>query len=231
MPSEDHPQVPFDEQAALEQLERLKHDVEESRQRRKDASAAFDTFVSSFRKDKDPADNVDPAPRHAEPRALSPRFDAHVAFPIQPRTRRQPLPMGVLVAGVIAIAAVVVLTRVWWGAPSEQPANPHASVQTAAGAPPALPAPSGQTAAGGLQAELVTIRSVWVRATADGVRLVERELRADERIPLRASQSIVIRAGDGGAVKLLIDGQDRGALGPDGIVVTRTFTASSATGR
>jgi hypothetical protein len=66
---------------------------------------------------------------------------------------------------------------------------------------------------------------VWIRATADGVRVVERELRPDERIPLRAARALVIRAGDAGAVRMSVNGQDRGVLGADGIVVTRTYNA------
>ena len=53
MASDDQPQntpAPFDEQTAAENLARVQRELEESRQRRKDASAAFDKFVSSFRK-------------------------------------------------------------------------------------------------------------------------------------------------------------------------------------
>ena len=57
----------------------------------------------------------------------------------------------------------------------------------------------------------------------DGVREVERELNAGDRIPLRAGRTSVIRAGNAGAVRLTIDGEDRGLLGPEGEVVTRTL--------
>jgi hypothetical protein len=59
---------------------------------------------------------------------------------------------------------------------------------------------------------------------ADGERVVERELPADARVPLKAARTIVIRTGDAGAVRLSIAGQDQGILGRDGEVVTRTFT-------
>jgi hypothetical protein len=59
---------------------------------------------------------------------------------------------------------------------------------------------------------------------ADGERVVERELPADARVPLKAAKTIVIRTGDAGAVRLSIGGQDQGILGRDGEVVTRTFT-------
>jgi hypothetical protein len=37
----------------------------------------------------------------------------------------------------------------------------------------------------------------------------------------------VIRAGDAGSVRIILDGRDRGPLGADGIAVTRTFTAAA----
>lgn len=48
MPPEQRPRSPFDEQAALAELERLQRAIEESRRQRKDAVARFDHFVASF---------------------------------------------------------------------------------------------------------------------------------------------------------------------------------------
>lgn len=75
-------------------------------------------------------------------------------------------------------------------------------------------------------AELVALRRVWVRVTIDGERVLERELPADTRVPLEAGEIIVVRAGDGGAVRLSIRGEDQGVLGVDGQVITRTFTST-----
>jgi hypothetical protein len=47
-------------------------------------------------------------------------------------------------------------------------------------------------------------------------------------VPIRAAETIAIRAGDAGAVRFAIAGQDQGSLGRDGIVVTRTFSAKTA---
>jgi hypothetical protein len=68
-------------------------------------------------------------------------------------------------------------------------------------------------------------RRVWVRVLLDGERAIERELPPGTRIPLQADRAIVIRAGDAGALRLTINGVDRGPLGRDAEIVTRTFTA------
>ena len=73
------------------------------------------------------------------------------------------------------------------------------------------------------QAEVTTIRRVWMRVTVDGERVVEREVAEGTKIPLNGSQ-IVIRAGDAGAVRVSIAGKDQGVFGPAGQVATRTFT-------
>src|SRR5438094_843243 len=126
---------PFDEKAALEELERLRDAIEESRRRRSQRSDEFEAFIRSFRTGAAPA-------------------DAHA-----------------------------------------------------------------------LQGELKIQRRVWVRVLLDGQRAVERELAAGTRIPLQADRAIVIRAGDAGALRLTINGVDRGPLGKDAEIITRTFTA------
>jgi len=230
MPAEE-PEAPrpaFDERAAVENLERLTRELEASRQRRKDASAAFDRFVSSFRR---PGDEARPAPPPAH-RTLSPRFDAPVFPPRQARARRRLPHAGLLAGGIVALAAGVLLTRGWRNSPSPPPADGPAvqragsPVETPATAE--LPAPSREQAphTSEAPAELVAVRRVWVRATVDGQRVIERELAPGTRIPLRG-RTIVIRAGDAGAVRMAIDGQDRGPMGPEGIVMTRTYTTPS----
>jgi uncharacterized protein DUF4115 len=231
MPGEEH--TPFNEQAALAELERLQRALAESRQRRKHATAAFDDFVGSFR--REPADPVGRAARHVERRPLSADLDTPVAPAAQPAAPRKPFPKAGLLAGAVtAVAAGVVLTRAWRSAPPAPTSAPATtSTPSAVESPVSSPASTRDesTAAAGVQAELIAVRDVWVRATVDGERAVERELEAGARVPLRATRSIVIRAGDAGAVRLTIGGQDQGALGPKGQVVTRTFAVNSPTAR
>jgi hypothetical protein len=224
---------PFDEQAALDNLARLQRELEESRQRRKDASAAFDSFVSSFRK---PGPTSAAAPR-LEPRNVSPRLDQPL-FPPSGRRRTRALPgAGLLAGGLVAIAAGVLVTRAWRGSATEDPqplataavSSPAASATTP-GAQDAARASAQSTPASTAPAELLAVRRVWVRVTADGQRVAEREIEAGTRIPLKG-RTIVVRAGDAGAIRLWMQGQDRGPLGPDGIVATRTYTIAAPTGR
>jgi hypothetical protein len=60
--------------------------------------------------------------------------------------------------------------------------------------------------------------------TADGDVVLARELPANARVPLVAEKTLVIRAGNAGAVRVIIAGQDQGLLGRAGQPVTRTFT-------
>jgi hypothetical protein len=62
-----------------------------------------------------------------------------------------------------------------------------------------------------------------MRVIVDGEKVLEREVPAGTRVPLNAEKSIVIRTGDAGAVQLAIRGEDRGLLGSEGEVVTRSF--------
>ena len=227
MPTEDQPdvpKVPFDEQAAVENLERLKRELEASRQRRKEASAAFDTFVNSFHK---PSGAARAAPPGLEARGPSPRFDAQ-PFPASHRPSRRPLStMGLVAGGVLALAAGLLLTRPWRGASRESPPPQPTAVESAAPIDPASAA--GQpaaTPASDAPTQLVAVGDVWVRVTVDGVRVVERELEAGARIPLRG-RTIVVRAGNAGAVRMRINGEDHGPLGAEGVVLTRTYTTSS----
>jgi hypothetical protein len=229
MPTEQQPHGPFNEQAAIEELERLQRALEESRQKRKEASAAFDRFVASFHRERDREPGAQPA---AWPRSnIAPSMlvrEGRLSPPTLPLPRRTHLPASGVAAGVVAVIALgALVTWIWPGdepessrSPTVSNPAPTAAVSTASPAPrssePPLPT--------GTQSELRTLRHVWVRATIDGKRVLERELDAGARVPL-TGHTIVIRAGDAGAVRVIIDGQDRGLMGETGIAVTRAYTS------
>ena len=136
--------------------------------------------------------------------------------------------------GLIAIAAVVVLAAAvvaWRVLPSASPETaespaPNVSAPPASAPPPAVDAPAPAVQARPPKAELTTLRRVWVRVLVDGERALERELDAGVRVPFDPKALIVVRAGDAGALRVLIDGKDQGTLGRDGFPVTRTFPVS-----
>jgi hypothetical protein len=230
MSGEHYTYTPFDEQAALEKLERLRLAVEQSRKRRKDLSDEFDSFVGSFGKEgrndiSSPA--APPAVEEIRPVAST----RQEPMPYHPRatTSRKTVPRtGVVVGAVAVLAAGIMLTRAWRGTSSDQPAATSTQAPTRSGGVAGSVAPAEtQVIPGMLQGELAAVRRVWIRATVDGARVVERELEANERVTLRPGRTIVIRAGDAGSVRIILDGRDRGPLGADGIAVTRTFTAAA----
>ncbi len=142
--------------------------------------------------------------------------------------RRRRTQVMVVTGGLaVVVAAGALLTRSWGGKPGK---SADASARPAAARATPVPGPkapsesrSNPAVPESPRSEITALRRVWVRVTVDGVREVERELPAGERVPLRPGRTIVIRAGNAGAVQLLLNGEDRGTLGPEGQVVTRTL--------
>ena len=128
---------------------------------------------------------------------------------------------GILVFGMLVLVAGAAL--VIWSlrprVPDDNSAGAASPSAARAAAPPSQPPAGAPTNT----SELTTIRPVWLRVVADGKVLVERQLPANARLPLAAQKTIVIRAGDAGAVRLRLRGQDQGPLGEAGQVVTRRF--------
>jgi hypothetical protein len=309
-------QTPFDERAALEELERLRRSIEHYRKQRQAVVDEFDEFVGSFPK---PADmQLVPMERpRPEPPAPPPSVSVSAPTPPVPVSApTPPVPVSAPTAPVSAPTSSVAITAppsplpvpaqtpslepetapeptmdaltarlrgipsdVWAtpasrlidaeeivSKPAEPPAPPRRSrvvalavlvavlggliawsflsrragpsqpVHTAAtpaapaAVPPAVapsPVPAPVAPEEGAAAVVLTTRAVWLRVTVDGERVLERQLPADTRIPLKPQSTIVIRTGDAGAVTLSIDGKDQGPLGKNGEVVTRTFTIST----
>ena len=240
MSTENPTSVPFDEQAALEELERLQHAIQETRRLRGKTVDEFDAFLRSFKSAPSSQPHAEPdrlalqAPViPSAPAAATPEFAASPApTPAQPtRGISSALVIGGGVCAIGAAGLLMVLMRPRPAVPSQPQAAtetraPVVETPAASSRPAAASAPS--PARTGMQAEIVALRPVWVRVTADGRRVVERELKVNERVPVTVVQSMVVRAGDAGALRVSIGGQDQGRLGADGVVVSRTFTAGSA---
>lgn len=162
-------------------------------------------------------------PAAADPRGLYPVIPTGLRQSLQRRGLRRE---HVAAAAVVLVVLAVLLI---WGLSStpddgdtvQRPSQPStAPVATAPAQQPAASAPP----VSGLQVELRTVRHVWVRVVVDGEKTIERELPADERIPINGQNAVVIRAGDAGAVRVAVNGQDQGPFGDDGFPATRTFT-------
>jgi hypothetical protein len=283
MPSATEEHRPWNEGAALEELERLKHGIDECRRRRKELQAEFDGFVRSFRtptrevstSDADtvrgpqaadgqpprpmaaPADAVTPTePLPATARPLSQADEAavpallvpqHAKPPQQrsapvslglrsmdPRTRRAVVGTSAAAVLVVGVAAVFLMRpepRAPQGTTGRGPGQATGAARQAS-QPVAAPAtPQSITNAGPPPSEILAERRVWVRVVVDGVKTVERELGAGEHVALAAGSSAVIRAGNAGAIRVKVHGQDRGLLGAEGEVVTRTVRIPAAPAR
>jgi cytoskeleton protein RodZ len=68
----------------------------------------------------------------------------------------------------------------------------------------------------------------WMRVTVDGVTQLEGEQPEGERLTFSADDSITVRLGDAGVVRVTVNGEDRGMLGARAEVVEQTFTAEDA---
>jgi hypothetical protein len=223
--------TPAFERAAIEELERLQRDLEASRRRRQAAADAFDAMLRQFDDAAAPRTDGPERSRSAREASEGPRAGRAPLVPAteSPRPGRPTAPAGrwppllglglVAAVAIVLMAAVVLLPR---GGVRVQDAGAMPVAPASVDAPVAEPLP--EPAPPPPPAELVTTRQVWVRVTVDGERVIERELSAGTRVPLEARGTVLVRAGDGGAVRLLVRGEDQGVLGTDGAVVTRTFT-------
>ncbi len=229
---------PADDTRALEQLERLHREIQNARRRRERADAEFEGFVAGFHEDAD-----EPRPRPAaqsrRPRAsvthetAAPR-EERVAAPAVAHTRSTRRP-ALVVAAAVALAGVVGIAYMWRTpvfiapgtntavTPEPAPAVvlPHAEIESR---PPLVPTGPASPAR---RVEIATVRAVWLRAIVDGHRAIERQVPAGERMAFTPSDSITIRAGDAGAVRVKIGGGPDEPLGRDGQAITRVFVTGS----
>ncbi|HEX2443556.1 MAG TPA: DUF4115 domain-containing protein [Vicinamibacterales bacterium] len=247
------PNPPFDEQAALAELERLRGELQAARKRREEMAEQFDAFVRSF---QSPESRDAPPPAATSLRATSGRVARTADFaptavfePVVPieldggppvvavRWKRgfgvARLAAAVAITGAVLLVALLFFRggpstgtepRAASSAPTPAPVPPTRSEPAPTPAAAAAPQPQAAPAPpAALTAELIAVRPVWVRVIVDGRRTMQRQLAAGERVPLRAEKVINLRAGDAGALRLVVDGRDQGVLGRDGAIATRAL--------
>jgi len=178
------------------------------------------TSVNAFPEETRQGRSADMSPGYAsEPRTVP----AALAIPLRSRRR---IPPAALAGAAVVIAAVAFFAL---RGTSEDTGRTDA-VGTETPAPASQPAPAPPpVATPPPRAEIVTSRQVWIRVTVDGQKVMERELPPDTRIPLNPAAQFVVRAGDAGALKVMIDGKDQGPFGIDGRVATKAFAVPPKT--
>ena len=93
-------------------------------------------------------------------------------------------------------------------------------------APPAAPEPTVQKAgldkpepAAPILLRLEIVDTVWIRAVADGERVLEGVYRAGGKLdPIEAEKEVELKVGNAGGVSLALNGKDLGLIGPAGRV-------------
>jgi len=150
--------------------------------------------------------------------------------PSTPTPRRQTkLPPRVLaiVAAAIALAIfLVTLWRPWQRSPSAgaRTSPLPASATQPGSATPAAPGTTAPPTPRAVALELTAARAVWMRIVVDGKNVLEREVAAGEVLTFGGNESVVVRAGDAGSVRVKQNGADLGPLGKEGFPTTRTFS-------
>lgn len=192
-----------------------------------------------------PADSAPPAAAPVAPAgAVSPTQPA----PTPPSSERQPsgkittLPRarGIRRGFILPLAATVLiggLAFVYFWQRTHAPAAPpptESSTPASPAPPPAsearpAPAPPPSPVVSPSAVQLTTGRNVWLRVTVDGQRVLERELPAGQQLTYTPASSIVIRAGDAGAVRVKVGNGPDEPLGRDAFPATRRFTVRPST--
>jgi DivIVA domain-containing protein len=147
---------------------------------------------------------------------------AVLSFPARPR-RRMLVAAGSAAALIFAVLAYQYHPRANERAAPTVPAAVH---ETSKPAPSGSPAPVNQKV-DGLVLALTARSTCWVGTSIDGGQRLERVLKADETIMLRAEREAVLRVGNAAALSMLINNRVAKPLGVAGQVVTTRVTRAN----
>lgn len=112
--------------------------------------------------------------------------------------------------------------------PKPAPAATEApSARVASRPPPPTTDPVSSAPASGLTIAFVATSDCWISITRDDGAASERLLKASEKYVVRANEAVAFKAGNAGALSLLINDQPAGSLGREGQVVTRRITRTN----
>ena len=108
--------------------------------------------------------------------------------------------------------------------PSDLPSEEGTLPPTEPASEPPTDGPTEVLAADGVKLRLALDGPSWMRVTVDGQVQLEGEQAEGERLTFEGTESVHIRIGDASAVRVRVNGEDRGTLGGPGKVVEKTYT-------
>jgi hypothetical protein len=75
----------------------------------------------------------------------------------------------------------------------------------------------------GVYVQLVMRESSWIQILADDVKVFEGIVQAGETPNWSGERRVAIRAGNGGGVEVVVNGQSRGLMGAEGEIVDQIW--------
>ncbi|HUF49136.1 MAG TPA: RodZ domain-containing protein [Vicinamibacterales bacterium] len=147
--------------------------------------------------------------------------------------------VAAIAGAILVVAAIAWAVTVWWPASGATPeeTTPPAPVTRQAPTPPPPADPVATRSQSGTQAgrdrltlTIEVTADCWVQATADGLVVLSRLLRAGDRETLVASRELQLDVGNAGALRWTINGEPAQSLGRDGrrrqVTITRENASS-----
>ena len=200
---------------------------------RREVASCLETSIGALRTATDllaltetPAEEA-PVPMLSRPSAASTRLAIWRQWILKQRA-------AALAASAVVVCALLAVLMFGMGGGDVPAAAVDLPAQKASAAPavvstlptdrPSIPLPNPIN---GLVLTLTARRSSWISTSIDGGHRLDRLLKPDETIMLRANNEAVLRAGDAGALSVLINSRVAKPLGTDGEVVTARITSGN----
>ncbi len=139
---------------------------------------------------------------------------------------------GKLAAGIVVLAALVgggaaVISAI--NAPAREAVQPPVKAEQPAAAPAAAPAnpPDTQENADGVRVSVTLTERCWTEVSVDGKSVFEGIIEKGKTENWQGKESVVIRAGNAGALDVTLNGKKLGKFGDNGEVLERRFTKTT----
>ena len=139
---------------------------------------------------------------------------------------------GKLAAGIVVLAALVgggaaVISAI--NAPAREAVQPPVKAEQPAAAPAAAPANPSDTQenADGVRVSVTLTERCWTEVSVDGKSVFEGIIEKGKTENWQGKESVVIRAGNAGALDVTLNGKKLGKFGDNGEVLERRFTKTT----